>query len=697
MFLLPIISATKGHKLEQSEQIIFPRLTNTVEKSDNEVCRAQSRLYKEHLENLTLWAHEMWDASAKYATGVLRGNVYQMGDWDECITINGPYKTQYCLATLSAEVPEPDPPRDPLSLQYSPFESVLNKIYKTEEISLKSRHAVHMGLCVPASCSSKDLEDSLNEYLLNTQHPLTNKNVTYSAKVQQEMCQTEADGTVFDSWDIGFCFVSLVIILLVLLSTIYDYCQPEEITKKPNEKALYNRLGLVFSIRKNFMDLSKAEESNSALSILYGMKTISIIVIIMDHRFGTFLTGPIINYDYIEQQYRSHHAAFLFHGDLFVDSFFVLSGLLVTYMLLVQFDKRVVNPLFIIFLRYIRLTPLYAFVIFYYASVLNHIGAGPLWKSIIGAESADCRANWWTSLLYISNYVNDKHMCMTHSWYLPCDFHYFIMGVFVILVLNKHKRVGLAILTFLFVLSIVIPFVLTVIYLRPALLQFYPPALKEPKTHPDFRLTYTKTHTRAVSYIIGMFAGYIYYRLKDTPKNLSRFSSHALTAGSLLVIFVSIATGSVFYNRYHEYNAIEAGVYASLHRVAWSAGTVGLLFSASYGHATIIKSVLSWSPWVPLGKLVYGAYLIHMSFQFRSVANTATPKYLTYFDVMCLALGDIVLAFMSALCLHLAIEAPIRKIFKELLTPTRSAKNKLAPEPPAEETTTNNRDNDSRL
>lgn len=72
---------------------------------------------------------KVWDASAKYTTGVLRGNVFQMGDWDECITIQGPYKTQYCLASIIIDMPEPTSSRDPVSIEYSPYETVLNKIY----------------------------------------------------------------------------------------------------------------------------------------------------------------------------------------------------------------------------------------------------------------------------------------------------------------------------------------------------------------------------------------------------------------------------------------------------------------------------------------------------------------------------------------------------------------------------------------
>lgn len=113
---------------------------------------------------------------------------------------------------------------------------------------------------------------------------------------------------------------------------------------------------------------------------------------------------------------------------------------------------------------------------------------------------------------------------MPHSWYLPCDFHYFVIGIFVCLLIRKNKKIGLGMVGLLFVVSVAIPFVITIAYLRPALLHFYPEFLLSPKTHPDFVLTYTKSHTRASSYFIGMAAGYIYYRLKDKEFGLSKVS-----------------------------------------------------------------------------------------------------------------------------------------------------------------------------
>lgn len=90
----------------------------------------------------------------------------------------------------------------------------------------------------------------------------------------------------------------------------------------------------------------------------------------------------------------------------------------------------------------------------------------------------------------------------------------------------------------------------------------------------------------------------------------------------------------MFYDPEYKYNAIEAGLYASLHRIMWSLGTAGLFYAASYGTAKFLYKILSWKPWVSISKLVYGAYLVHFQFQLRNTAKKGGPDLLTYFDLV---------------------------------------------------------------
>ena len=49
-----------------------------------------------------------------------------------------------------------------------------------------------------------------------------------------------------------------------------------------------------------------------------------------------------------------------------------------------------------------RLTPAYAAVLAFMATLVVHCGSGPDWQVIKGMSS-ECRASWWRNLLYINN------------------------------------------------------------------------------------------------------------------------------------------------------------------------------------------------------------------------------------------------------------------------------------------------------
>ena len=62
------------------------------------------------------------------------------------------------------------------------------------------------------------------------------------------------------------------------------------------------------------------------------------------------------------------------------------------------------------FLYYFRLTPVYAMVIGFYATIFVKLGDGPIWDQKVGLERDRCRENWWANILYINNYVNAENL-----------------------------------------------------------------------------------------------------------------------------------------------------------------------------------------------------------------------------------------------------------------------------------------------
>lgn len=71
----------------------------------------------------------VWDASAKQGVGLLSGNRYQLGDFDECLQVTKPIIAQYCLVDIKLDVPAQYSYTDPLAREYDPLLPAWHKIF----------------------------------------------------------------------------------------------------------------------------------------------------------------------------------------------------------------------------------------------------------------------------------------------------------------------------------------------------------------------------------------------------------------------------------------------------------------------------------------------------------------------------------------------------------------------------------------
>nr|CAD7401225.1 unnamed protein product [Timema cristinae] len=86
----------------------FPVFAPISSKVRTEDCRKHSRIFLHQLKKYKLWALQMYDSSAKLPSGILRGNVNQLGDFDQCLSVMGSepntptemIRGQYCLASI---------------------------------------------------------------------------------------------------------------------------------------------------------------------------------------------------------------------------------------------------------------------------------------------------------------------------------------------------------------------------------------------------------------------------------------------------------------------------------------------------------------------------------------------------------------------------------------------------------------------
>jgi len=129
------------------------------------------------------------------------------------------------------------------------------------------------------------------------------------------------------------------------------------------------------------------------------------------------------------------------NSNVAMDTFFTVSGLMVSYNLLRAVDKYKNRFLSIVisFLRgLLRLTPMYALIIGFAATLWPFLGTGP-YSGFINDSASSCQKNWWTNLLYVNNFVNAtfENMCLTDSWYFANEMQFLLLSPLIILSLWK--------------------------------------------------------------------------------------------------------------------------------------------------------------------------------------------------------------------------------------------------------------------
>lgn len=71
-----------------------------------------------------------------------------------------------------------------------------------------------------------------------------------------------------------------------------------------------------------------------------------------------------------------------------------------------NFSGGRINVPLLYFHRYLRLTPLMAASVLLSMSLMRFIGNGPVWPLAMDYLRQSCKRYWWSTLLYVQNYLN---------------------------------------------------------------------------------------------------------------------------------------------------------------------------------------------------------------------------------------------------------------------------------------------------
>lgn len=290
------------------------------------------------------------DSWAKEPAGLYSHVSAELGNFDQCIELDEVFPSQHCQLVV---------------------ENQKNTTYI-------------LGLCFPNSCSAQTIRKMMSLFLNNVNISL--KHVMYC---------TNDETSNFSAGQWAVLIVFIIIFLLALCGTVYE---------------LIGGQGLLIScsLYRNANRLFNQNADFGSMNCLNGMRVLSMLWVVLLHSNAPHDIYYLMNLDKLKKFKLTFYRAFIKHGDLAVDTFFVMGGLLVAFNFMKAFAKRERFNIAKFYLhRYLRLIPVYLTVVLFVVAFADYTSSGPFKHVWTGTNFAgNCEKYWWSALLLVQNYVN---------------------------------------------------------------------------------------------------------------------------------------------------------------------------------------------------------------------------------------------------------------------------------------------------
>lgn len=424
-----------------------------------------------------------------------------------------------------------------------------------------------------------------------------------------------------------------------------------------------------FSLARNFKSL--VGPSPPALAFLNGMRAISITWVILGHSLDYMNYAGVLNFAHVVTKDIQNGASQVFPAAEFsVDSFFWLSGFLVTYLTVQELQKKGrVNWFLYYFHRVWRLSPAYFYALFFYMCISVYMSDGPMWVRYMEMVKETCGKYWWTNLLYINNFIPNtwNQQCFLWGWYLAVDMQLYIVAPIVFLLYAKvNKGLGWAIIIAGIIATTVTNGVLAHRHHfvwnthNPALVQEY------------MTMMYGKPYTRAAPWLLGIACGFLHLEKRPLTNRLVVYVGWLISAVIMLLCVYGPSkqfTGgkTELQPLVDTWNSSDNLMYYTFSKLGWSLALSFLMYSMAQGWGGVARRFLGAPFWNPLARLTYSTYLLHPIIMF--VVYFSHRQYFSYDPVYMAVIfvGMVFLSFCAATVMFLVLERPMTNMEKLLL------------------------------
>ncbi|XP_013167311.1 PREDICTED: uncharacterized protein LOC106117508 [Papilio xuthus] len=684
-------------------------------------CREELQQYVNGLLMKKLWALKMEDASGRYTSMFYWGNNYWTGSAELCQVLNEQHDVSPAKLYNKSDGSILAEWRDDVSMSGSgpPFATAFYNarlLITTDQHQLiKTRRTLHLGLCLPYSCSREQVgallsavrSPALRHTVLAVRSP-QHGGYTYMADPTFQVllgvcCLVGAllvSATVYDMRlgravrrrrhaanmaadtahnDHKLDISTLDAITHVGGKSMYNVNNNIAISSNTSEERLtaetasqdghiklsiWSELLLSFSMKANVLQIFDQSVGADTVPVVHGLRSLSMVWVIFGHTC-------IVVFKYADNTAlraileKSFWFQLIISAVYSVDTFFCLGGMLVSFLYfrtsakgkldLLTKGRRTLTSGVIQFFGLIGYR--FARLTAPYLFMLGVVEVTMKWfahNAVFEPPAPDhetCPQFWWRNLLYINTLFPVDQMCMLWSWYLSDDTQFYAVSAILLILATSHFKLSVGLTGVFFLSSLA-----TTGYVSWS--SEHVPSTEDPFT--QFDKIYDKPWTRLGPYLVGMATGWILFKtnLKIRMNRIWSYVGWVVCAGTLLFLIFGLYRV--------ELSVGAAAAYSALSHSLWAACIGWIIIACSTGHGGWVRGLLSAPVLYPFSRVTYCAYLVH-PVVLRYVAMHLThPIHLGELLVFVLFLGLTVMSYFFAFVISVAFEAPIVTMLKIL-------------------------------
>ncbi|CRK92296.1 CLUMA_CG005855, isoform A [Clunio marinus] len=601
------------------------------------------------LNNTELWAVEIVDSWSKIQSGILMGNLLNMGHYDQCLRVNHSlldfdqdlpveldltfYEGMHCVVRIAFPIPD--------SIEYPPeVEDLINSLGLGLDFSM----------CVPKVCpigTFKTLAEFIFGDLIGL--PLINRTV----EEQALMCHS-TESTPLSWLEIGAIVLVSVLAGLVVLSTAYDLiCRVLNIDR--------NRLLQSYSAYTNGRALFSMRTNKEHIRCLYGIRCLSLIWLLMGYRYYlTMLVFPINAVDFVTVFADSAFSTIVFTSQLGIDTLLLVTATVLAYTFYNQMQRTGRFSVLGLYLHwYLRVAPILAVSIFLFLTLVQRLGEGPYHTSIMQSQVPQCEEYWWSALLFVQNYVNPTQMCLIHTYYLSIEMQLIWASPLLLFPLYFWRKWVVWVAPALVLLTIFYTNIVAFWFDFRAFIVLNP----LDKLADFLRLVYFPTHARMGPFLIGISLGYFLGKMEKRKIKMYRTVEVLLWLLAISIAFLVVFIHHPFQQFVDNFSTSFGNqTYLAFHRNVFAVCIAWIIFACHNGSGYFVNWILSRPIWKPLFRMGLVFYITHLGLIIGAVASLKAPTYFGNSEVLSNVTSDFVGAFIVATVAYLAVQAPILRI-----------------------------------